>query len=106
MSGFTYICIYCRGISIASISKEFKRMEMNLKALKTKLLSFQKSSPEMIKKLRSGDSYLLGLSVKGSAKCVDELTVPISKKILTKTNVCFYFTLDPSVYCSAGYEPY
>lgn len=82
-SGFKYICLGCRDISIASISKEFKRMEMGFKALRSKFLSFEKSSPEVSNSLNLDDSPVIGLPVKRSAKEMGELTVPAAKKIST-----------------------
>lgn len=85
-SGYKYVCINCRDISIASISKEFKRMEMGFKALRTKFLSFEKSSSAGNNVIDIDDSSPLGLSVKRCAKEMGELTVPVAKKISTRSS--------------------
>lgn len=85
LADFKYVCFNCRDVSIASISTEFKRLETNFTALKTKLLSFEKSSPEVIDILDSGNSSPPVISVKRTAKEVDELTVPVPNKVLTRS---------------------
>ena len=84
-SGYKYVCVNCRDISITSISKEFKRMEMNFKALRSKFLSFEKSSSKNNVKV-SDNSSQLGLPVKRSAIDMDELTVSAAKKISTPSS--------------------
>lgn len=86
MSGFKYICSNCRDISIGSIFEDFNRMEMNFLALRTKFLSFQRSSFEIVDGLTSDNSSKIGSSVKRNAKDMDELAVPVPKKMSTRSS--------------------
>lgn len=79
-SGFKYICSVCRDISIASISNDFKQMEMEFKTLKSKLLRFEMSSSE-VRNDANNNSAKIDSTGKRSVNEIDELTVPVSKKV-------------------------